>query len=128
MEILNFRPSQISTYGIETDLDGYRGLSWVGLTGIYADFGILGFWRPPLAYWNRPPLAKIVKSPLRVLLGKGGGHTLRGVKKVSGGQKIDFFLFSPKCPWGSSEALRTSKDSILAIFGTKNRTSKTVIF
>ena len=74
MEILNFRPSQISTYGPETNLDGYRGLSWVGLTGIYADFGILGFWRPPLAYWNRPPRAKIVKSPLMTLQGpfKGG--------------------------------------------------------
>ncbi len=69
LEILNFRPSQISTYGPETNLDGYRGLSWVGLTGIYADFGFLGFWRPPLAYWNRPPRAKIVKSPLMTLQG-----------------------------------------------------------
>ena len=65
---------------------------------------ILGFWGfgdPPWPIGtglrcqnssNIPPLTGSFKGK--------GGHTLRGVKKVSGGQKIDFFFFCSKMSLG----------------------------
>ncbi len=93
---------------------------------------ILGFWGfgdPPWPIgtdlrWQKSSTIPPLIGPFK---GEGVAHPEGGQKGVRG-SKNRFFLFSPKCPWGSSEARRRSKHSILTIFGTKNLTSKTVIF